>query len=653
MARNAANGLVILVTLAWFGSGTSPALGASASVEQALKFKPVQSDIEYDIPEGQDVQRCTLKAETVGKKTGWVVRGPSQEILRQFIDTNGDNVVDRWSYFRDGIEVYRDLDTNFNGKVDQSRWLHAAGTRWGIDRDENRAIDEWKVLSPEEATAEIVAALREQDARRFANVLLPEAALAQLPVSANQRSELKKILQEAPARFQKFMTDSVRLAADAEWIDFGSTRPGMLPAEDGATNDVPVYENVVVVVENQGKHEQISVGTLVRFGETWRVIDAPHDPSDHSISQQSSGFFFSNPLLTAQAANPAIAQGGTDEATQNLLSKLERFDQQLMQAETPEQQAQANAGRADTLRELIERSNTPEERDPWVRQFADTVSAAVQAGSFPGGVGRLETLAKDLKDADGAEELVPYIEFRRLMAEYVLKMQAPDADFAKIQDDWLAGLEKFVTDHATSPDAADAMLQLATTQEFSGNDDEAKKWYDKVVRDFSSTPAAIKAKGASRRLGSVGKKIDLRGEDIVSRSIVSLDDKRYQGKAVLIHYWASWSDLCRADLAQLRELKAKYGPRGFDIISVSLDSDAGTLREFLSENRLPWAQVYEKGGLESRLANEMGILTLPTMLLINPKGQVVSRNIHVSELEAAIADLLKTPTARSGSNPRR
>ena len=116
--------------------------------------------------------KCTIKAEKIDGQTGWVVRNPHGQILREFVDTNGDNVVDRWSYFKDGIEVYRDIDSNYNGKADQCRWLNTAGTRWGIDKAEDGKIDSWKAISPEEVTAEVVLAIRDKDPARFARVLL-------------------------------------------------------------------------------------------------------------------------------------------------------------------------------------------------------------------------------------------------------------------------------------------------------------------------------------------------------------------------------------------------------------------------------------------------------------------------------------------------
>ena len=41
-----------------------------------------------------------------------VVRGPAGEVLRAFADTDGNRVVDRWSYYKDGVEVYREIDSD-------------------------------------------------------------------------------------------------------------------------------------------------------------------------------------------------------------------------------------------------------------------------------------------------------------------------------------------------------------------------------------------------------------------------------------------------------------------------------------------------------------------------------------------------------------
>jgi hypothetical protein len=90
------------------------------------------------------------------------------------------------------------------------------------------------------------------------------------------------------------------------------------------------------------------------------------------------------------------------------------------------------------------------------------------------------------------------------------------------------------------------------------------------------------------------------------------------------------------DLAELKELQAKYAASGFALIGVSLDGNKESLDDYLSKNRLSWPQLFEPGGLESRYANELGILTLPTMILIDDSGKVVNRSIHISELDSEL-----------------
>src|SRR5689334_5003343 len=65
---------------------------ATPTAEQALRLAPVQKDVEYDRPE--DPSKCTIKAEKRKGQTGWLVRDVDGKILREFVDTNGDNIVD-------------------------------------------------------------------------------------------------------------------------------------------------------------------------------------------------------------------------------------------------------------------------------------------------------------------------------------------------------------------------------------------------------------------------------------------------------------------------------------------------------------------------------------------------------------------------------
>lgn len=137
---------------------------------------------------------------------------------------------------------------------------------------------------------------------------------------------------------------------------------------------------------------------------------------------------------------------------------------------------------------------------------------------------------------------------------------------------------------------------------------------------------------------SVGKSIELSGKSTDGEQV---DLSSLKGKFVLIHYWATWCEPCKVDIASLKELQTKYGASGFAIIGVSLDTNRQVLDDYLAKNHLPWPQLFEPGGLDSRYANEMGILTLPTMILIDSDGKVVNRGVHISEADGELHNRLK------------
>jgi len=586
------------------------------------------------MPAADDAKLCKVLPHKASGAVGWVVEDGRGATLRRFLDSNGDGKVDQWCYFKDGLEVYRDIDSDFDGKVDQCRWYSTAGIRWGVDREQDGTIDTWKMISPEEVTQEVVAALAKKDSDRFARVLLTQEELQSLGLGEAKATELATRVSAAGAKFKTLIGQPKGVTAETKWLQFSGSRPGIVPAgTEGSTKDLEVYEGVAAIVQSGSDHKQLLIGTLVRIGGAWRVIDAPQPGTESQTDMSAMGFFFRTPT---PGRTQVAGAGAPSEKTQAMLSELEKLDHAVNRATSAEDQASLNSKRADLLERLAAESGKPEDRSAWLRQLADTVSAAVQSGGYPEGVKRLETLTQRLANGEEDAALAGYVRFRQLSAEYGLAVQAKGADFAKVQSEWLKKLEQYVKDYPKSPDAAEAMLQLAVAQEFAGQEDDAKKWYGKIVSDFPELAVAKKAAGAKTRLESVGKVIDLQGKS-PSGEIVEL--AKHRGKAVLIQYWATWCEPCKADMVVIRDLLEKSGNSGFSVIGVNLDSNAQAVSSFLTENKLPWPQIYEEGGLDSRPAVEMGILTLPTMILVDRDGKVVNRNISASELGSELKRL--------------
>jgi thiol-disulfide isomerase/thioredoxin len=633
MTRFAVQGILCCLAL----SAALPALqawAAAPSAEQALKLMPVQAGIDYDRPTADETPKCKITAKKIDGHVGWIVESPDGVVLRRFVDSNDDNVVDVWSYFKDGLEVYRDIDANFNGKVDQYRWFHTGGSRWALDTNEDGTSDSWKSISAEEATAEVIAAIATRDADRFARLVLAPAELKSLGLGQSRAESVAEKTRNAIAGFRTMSARQKAIARDAAWVQFSANRPGIVPAgTDGSAKDLRVYENVMAIVESGGKSAQVQIGTLVQVGDLWRVIDAPQPVGEDQADAAPSGFFYQTAIT--QRSDPGA--GGASDLLQKLLAELENLDQRSAGAGAAVDESQYTAKRADLIEKIAAAAKSGEEREMWLRQLADLLSAAVQSDAYPAGAERLKSLFDKLNKSDADKSLAGYVKFRQLTAAYVLSMHAPKADYAKIQSEWLKTLEQYIDDYPKSADAAEAMLQLAISQEFGGQEDDAKKWYARIVMQFPQSPAAKKAAGAQVRLDSVGKTISLSGQSPLG-SPVDLD--RFRGKVVLIQYWASWSGPAKADMATLKELWNKYG-RSFAVIGVNLDNNVKDLKDYLSENPLPWPHIYEEGGLDSPPANALGILTVPTMILVDQQGKVVNRGIAIADVEAEVKKLIQ------------
>ncbi|MEM8945866.1 MAG: TlpA disulfide reductase family protein [Planctomycetota bacterium] len=605
------------------------------SVEDALKLKPVQEGVPFDMPTSAEIKDCTIKAEKIDGSVAWVIRGPNGKILRQFSDSDNDNRVDTWSYFRDGLEVYRDLDANFNDKADQYRWFHGAGMRWGIDRDENGVIDTWKLISAEEVAEELVEAIRTRDLTRFKRLLLNSVELKQLGLANDLGTKLSKRIESAPASFRK-LTSNKQVATDLEFRDFGGLKPGMVPAQSGNTQkDLVVYENVWAMVRKGDDFEQLQLGTLVNVKGAWKLLDCPSfgDPT-----QVTRGLFFDTNPLAGPTEPSALAAGeAPSEKMQEILGKLEQLDKQLMQADASKKPA-LNKSRANLLLQLANTSANAEERSQWLRQLADMVSAATQDGSFPGGLSYLKAIEAKLAERNKSDALLAYFEFQRMLAEYYgVTLADPKVDPSKAHAQWLKDLEAFVKAHPKNDNCAEALRQLAMGTEISGENEQAEGWYRQILKNHPSSIHAPMARGAIVRLSSVGRSFPLAGRAVAGGNV---DLSKLRGRAVVVQYWTSSSDVCKSDHAVLSNLYKKYGGRrGLEIIGVNLDYSRSEMMSYLKEAQLPWPQLYETGGFESRYAHEMGIVTVPLMLFVGPDGKVIDDNIQAAEIEDAFKKL--------------
>ncbi len=289
---------------------------------------------------------------------------------------------------------------------------------------------------------------------------------------------------------------------------------------------------------------------------------------------------------------------------------------------------------------MVASCKTPDEKLIYDKQVVDSLVAAVRTDEYPQGREALEKVA-----ATGGK-LGSYAAYRLIETDFGIKNNQPGANLMANQKAWMADLEGFLAKHADADEAPEALLQLASANEFNGDEDVAHKQYAKVVESYAGSEPAKKAAGSLRRLELVGKTLSLKGTGLQNEVI---DTAQYRGKTVLVIFWASWASPFKTELPELKKVADKYRDRGLEVIGVNLDNDRAEVDTFLKDNALTWPQIFEGGGLEGRLAVEYGISSVPTLFLADVQGKVINRVIRTAaDVDRQLDKLLASKKAAGG-----
>ena len=122
-----------------------------------------------------------------------------------------------------------------------------------------------------------------------------------------------------------------------------------------------------------------------------------------------------------------------------------------------------------------------------------------------------------------------------------------------------------------------------------------------------------------------------------------LDLGRFEGKVVVIDFWASWCVPCRRSFPWLNAMQSKYADDGLVIIGVNVDRESANADKFLEKFPAGFDIIYDS---EANLAKRFGVQAMPSSFVIGRDGTI--RNSHLGfktrkqeEYEAALVAALK------------
>jgi tetratricopeptide (TPR) repeat protein len=465
---------------------------------------------------------------------------------------------------------------------------------------------------------EILQAVLTKDFARFAALWITDAEMKSLDLPAAEIARLQGQQKQAAKKFQAVMAKLADLPGQTRWVRLEAGLPQCLPAgAGGLTQDLVKYSKAAVLYENSGKPDWLQIGDIVQVGPAWRVIDGP-SLNAPGATETASGDPELQKLMEELGKVDANPPTNTDSSGPN--SAVVRY----------------NLQRADVLQRIVAKAK-PEEREQWLRQQADCYSAAALSSpeTDRAGYDRLLELEKQVAKDQPGSSVAAYITFREMQADFALR-PSKGVDSARTQEQLLQRLAKFVEDYPQGEDTPDALIQLGMVSELMGKETEAKNWYKQLVKNHPDKKAFVdKAEGALRRFELEGKTLELTAP---SSNGSRFDISSLHGKVVIVYYWDRSNQQSIGDFARLRELLRQYGAKGLELVCINLDNSpplAGNVES------APGTQIAQAGGLDSPLANQYGIVVLPTMFLVGPDGKVVSRTVQIATVEDEIRKLLK------------
>lgn len=107
----------------------------------------------------------------------------------------------------------------------------------------------------------------------------------------------------------------------------------------------------------------------------------------------------------------------------------------------------------------------------------------------------------------------------------------------------------------------------------------------------------------------------------------------YRGKVMLLNVWATWCQPCREEMPSLDRLQARLGGPDFEVVALSIDRDGlPAVKEFYLQFGIKRLRIYlDESG---QAASKLGVIAIPTTLLIDPQNREVARKFGAAEWDS-------------------
>jgi peroxiredoxin len=122
---------------------------------------------------------------------------------------------------------------------------------------------------------------------------------------------------------------------------------------------------------------------------------------------------------------------------------------------------------------------------------------------------------------------------------------------------------------------------------------------------------------------------------------------QYRGQVILVHFFATWCEPCRPELASLKELQARLDGRPFAILAINVAETDGAVRRFFAPDPATFTILLDR---DRSLTKAWSIQILPTTIVLDQRS--TPRFLAEGDVNWARADVMSTLTDLLGEAAR-
>ena len=203
-------------------------------------------------------------------------------------------------------------------------------------------------------------------------------------------------------------------------------------------------------------------------------------------------------------------------------------------------------------------------------------------------------------------------------------------EYEKIEDDFIRNNDNIVSANLIARKASHLAENKRLHEKYALLGENARNSIEgKLLKQYAD-------KSLNLAVGGIAPDISLQTPDGETISIYDI-----KSKVKILDFWASWCGPCRAESPNVKRIYEKYHDSGLEVIGISLDTKKEAWVKAIKNDGLPWINVSDLKGWDSKAADLYEIHMIPQVYILDENNKIISTGLRGEELEEFISKAIR------------